>query len=628
MAGEQNQQAQQAQQAQPTSMAQKVIAEAKKYVDRGNPYVWGGKGQELTDENITSLEGEYGKSNYKHLRKGGDWEDTVGKPGYECVDCSGLTETVFQRVAGKYVGTGTASQIGYSKNWVKPKDALPGDLLVERHTNKEGKGVGHAAIMGDNGKIIEARGKDYGCVNTRTPEQASMQRAFHVVSDGDQVEVNQTQGDDSGSIQRRTSAGEVYDKILTDAQEQEAIKYNNEHNSGVCKQIQGIVGAYMDGSFGKATVNKIAKWQLNRNEEVTGKYIWNSEQDQGNGGEETKDIRYTSAGESYEKILTDAQEDAAIKYNRNHNSNICRKIQKEVGAYMDGSFGKATVNKIAKWQSERGEEVTGKYIQDKKDGDDAGNNGGNGANNGNVAGDADIAYTADRDVRYGASGEAVRALQTLLLKHGESVGSKGVDGDFGKGTATGLLRFQYHFVKRDAGVFFRKVYNDGKLALCDSETWAALRQDSPSAVNEPGKAIPFVGGKRDDEANTPRAKLDVGGVMSDAAAAKFNEMTKASGGLITYVSSTFRGMTDEATQAGTGGVGGSQGAIELYVDRGFDPASAAVPGESKHCSGNAVDVGGFASRTDKPKVWEWLSANASKYNFHPYDYETWHWNYY
>ena len=65
-----------------------------------------------------------------------------------------------------------------------------------------------------------------------------------------------------------------------------------------------------------------------------------------------------------------------------------------------------------------------------------------------------------------------------------------------------------------------------------------------------------------------------------------------------------------------------------YVDRGFDPASAAVPGESKHCSGNAVDVGGFASRTDKPKVWEWLNSNASKYNFHPYSYETWHWNYY
>ena len=38
-----------------SSLAQQVVDEAMNYVNRGNPYVWAGKGQELTDANIKSI---------------------------------------------------------------------------------------------------------------------------------------------------------------------------------------------------------------------------------------------------------------------------------------------------------------------------------------------------------------------------------------------------------------------------------------------------------------------------------------------------------------------------------------------------------------------------------------------
>ena len=65
------------------------------------------------------------------------------------------------------------------------------------------------------------------------------------------------------------------------------------------------------------------------------------------------------------------------------------------------------------------------------------------------------------ELRYGDTGAAVRAMQTLLIMRGYTVGGCGADGEFGAGTAAGLKNFQ-------AG---KALDADG---ICGALTWAAL----------------------------------------------------------------------------------------------------------------------------------------------------------
>lgn len=73
------------------------------------------------------------------------------------------------------------------------------------------------------------------------------------------------------------------------------------------------------------------------------------------------------------------------------------------------------------------------------------------------------------------------------------------------------------------------------------------------------------------------------------------------------------------------GQGGSQGAIELFVEHNFDTGRAARPGWSWHCSGRAVDIGNIGKK-DTPNLYHWLVKNASTFGFSPYAAEHWHWN--
>ena len=359
------------------------------------------------------------------------------------------------------------------------------------------------------------------------------------------------------------------------------------------------------------------------------------------------DASAASAQKTQKITLTQSQVNYAVKYNKKANQAICKQIQTLVNVTADGSFGPITVNAIANWQAVKGLDPDGCFgpkskaaaglggaapvavQQNTQSNANAGSNAGNAASNADAAAQADTTpiqadaddYTGIETINYGSSKKAaVTTMQKLLNKHGASIG---VDGGFGPGTAKALMRFQYHYVKEDAGVYFRNTA--GVKASCDAETWNALRQASPAAKNAPGVAIAFASGKK--MSATPNTPLVTGGVMSANAAAKFNAMVAASNGKIKGVTSTFRGMTNEATVAATGGVGGSSGAIELYVDYGFNSARAATPGYSNHCIGNAADISGFGSRTAKPDVWHWLNAHASEYDFVPYSYETWHWNY-
>lgn len=65
------------------------------------------------------------------------------------------------------------------------------------------------------------------------------------------------------------------------------------------------------------------------------------------------------------------------------------------------------------------------------------------------------------EIAFGAKGEAVRAMQSLLVLRGYNVGSAGIDGDFGNGTKIGLLDFQMD--------------NDLDAdAVCGVQTWTKL----------------------------------------------------------------------------------------------------------------------------------------------------------
>ena len=354
-----------------SSLAEQVVSEAMAYVNRGNPYCWGGKGQALTDKNVKKIAEDHPSKNknghYDHLKPGGKSYSKVNKSGQECVDCSGMTQRVFKKVAGINIGTGTEAQYKYGKN-LGLSNAKPGDLLVRRNGDS-----GHAAIMGTGGKMIEAKGKDYGCTHDRKPK--SDMRVMRVVSGGDSV----TSG---GSGTGVSSTGS--DNLLTSSQEKSAIQYNKSKNQSICVDIQKLVGASPDGSFGPKTVNAIAKWQKSKGLEVDGKFGPACKKAAGftsggsSGGTEPSAPAPTTEPETpapapaapvstpttpgtHKVTLTSEQIQSAVQYNKKKNQSICVKIQNLVGATPDGSFGPKTVQAIADWQASKGLEVDGKF---------------------------------------------------------------------------------------------------------------------------------------------------------------------------------------------------------------------------------------------------------------------------
>ena len=77
----------------------------------------------------------------------------------------------------------------------------------------------------------------------------------------------------------------------------------------------------------------------------------------------------------------------------------------------------------------------------------------------------ELEVTLTPTIRRGSKGDAVKECQTLLEKHGYSVGSYGIDGEFGKDTLAAVKAFQ-----KDHGL---KV--DG---ICGPKTFAALEKQT------------------------------------------------------------------------------------------------------------------------------------------------------
>ena len=350
-----------------TSVAQQVVNTAMQYVNRGNPYTYGGSGQALTDANVNSLANSFkGNSDayYGHVKPGGKDYDKVNKSGMECVDCSGLTRKVFKKF-GKNLDHSSKSQYNAGKD-VGWKNALPGDLMVKS---------GHAAIMGSNGKLIEAKGWKWGCTNDRAPN--SDFKAIRLITGGETVTTSGTTSTGGGS----TSSSGSFNV-------NSAVQYNRGRNYSKAewKMIQGVVGTDVDGDPGKKTATAIYEWQKSHGLEADGKCgpaTYGAIKAASSGGSSspapttstpapttatpaptTSTPAPSAPAPESSPSSSDVQINvsAAVSYNkgRNYSKELWKKIQAKVNTDVDGDPGKNTAKAIAVWQKANGLSVDGK----------------------------------------------------------------------------------------------------------------------------------------------------------------------------------------------------------------------------------------------------------------------------
>lgn len=117
----------------------------------GYPYVWGGKGQDLTRANYNAIKANYPNAYYNDARM----EQYLDK-GMLAWDCSGFVHYVYAHF-GYQIGWSTGDQINDGTRVASLSEAKPGDLLVNSH---------HVAMYVGNNKIVHAKGTDYGTVVT------------------------------------------------------------------------------------------------------------------------------------------------------------------------------------------------------------------------------------------------------------------------------------------------------------------------------------------------------------------------------------------------------------------------------------------------------------------------------
>lgn len=119
----------------------KVIALAESKI--GLQYVWGGKGEIMTEERLDELISYYGDSYYPLSR-----ETYIGSQAF---DCSGLTYWAYREVTGIEIGYSTFDQEDILQGYeVSEEDLQPGDLIYT---------PGHVVLYKGKGKIINAYNK-------------------------------------------------------------------------------------------------------------------------------------------------------------------------------------------------------------------------------------------------------------------------------------------------------------------------------------------------------------------------------------------------------------------------------------------------------------------------------------
>ena len=101
-------------------LVNEVILLAKEKI--GLEYVWGGKGEIMTNERLDELIFEYGIKHYPLER------DKYIKN--QAFDCSGLTYWTYKKITGVEIGYSTLQQKEVLKNYrIDKSDLQPGDLI-------------------------------------------------------------------------------------------------------------------------------------------------------------------------------------------------------------------------------------------------------------------------------------------------------------------------------------------------------------------------------------------------------------------------------------------------------------------------------------------------------------------
>lgn len=123
----------------------KIVSEVIELAESkiGLQYVWGGKGEIMTEERLNELISYYGDSYYPLSQ-----ETYVGEQAF---DCSGLTYWVYREVTGVEIGYSTYDQEDELQGYeVSEEELQPGDLIYT---------PGHVVLYKGKGKIINAYNK-------------------------------------------------------------------------------------------------------------------------------------------------------------------------------------------------------------------------------------------------------------------------------------------------------------------------------------------------------------------------------------------------------------------------------------------------------------------------------------
>ena len=105
-------------------------------------YVWGGKGEIMTEERLDELIGYYGEDQYPLER-----EEYIGKQAF---DCSGLVYWAYEQTSGVNIGYSTTQQREVLEKYKVEGDLQPGDLI---YTTR------HVVMYVGQGKIIQSKNK-------------------------------------------------------------------------------------------------------------------------------------------------------------------------------------------------------------------------------------------------------------------------------------------------------------------------------------------------------------------------------------------------------------------------------------------------------------------------------------
>ncbi|MFP5502714.1 MAG: peptidoglycan-binding protein [Candidatus Sericytochromatia bacterium] len=183
----------------------------------------------------------------------------------------------------------------------------------------------------------------------------------------------------------------------------------------------------------------------------------------------------------------------------------------------------------------------------------------------------------------------VQTLQRELKQAGFNPG--GIDGKFGPNTQKAVERFQ-----RAKGLAV-----DG---VVGPKTWAALGVKSNRILRRQAPASHAHGSVNTPDG--PMVRRD-GGMISARIAGQYDRMVAAArrDGVTLRINSGYRSYAEQ---------------VVLWNRYGRNPARVARPGHSNHQSGTAVDFSNIGG------AWAWLKRNASRYGFHNYPPEPWHYS--